>query len=459
MEATPGADRPRRLADDRLPDPRRRALLLRHVLPARAPPRDAVVPAAAGVGRRRPGGAPRRGARGAASASSTRLAERRSCRAAAGSRPTTDAARRRRSARSPATYDGRAAASAARRSSRRRWCSSCCCATTRAPATRTRSGWSRRTCEAMARGGIYDQLGGGFARYSVDADWVVPHFEKMLYDNALLLRVYAHLWRATGSDARAPGRPGDRRLDAARAAHRRGRLRLRAGRRHRRRRGRDLRVDARPARRGARRGGRRVGRGPAVSVTPGRHLRARRSTLQLPCRPRADAARWSAARAPAARGPRPSGPSRRATTRSWPPGTGSPSPRSPRPARCSTGPTWSQAAVAAADLLPRVHLVDGRLRRVSRDGVAGRPAGVLEDYADVAEGLLALYAVTGEPAWLRASRAACSTSCSIASATAGAGSSTPPTTAPTRSWPPCAARRTPPTTPRRPGRRPRPARC
>jgi uncharacterized protein YyaL (SSP411 family) len=56
------------------------------------------------------------------------------------------------------------------------------------------------TAHAMARGGLYDQLGGGFARYSVDADWVVPHFEKMLYDNALLLRVYAHLWRATGDD-------------------------------------------------------------------------------------------------------------------------------------------------------------------------------------------------------------------------------------------------------------------
>ena len=55
------------------------------------------------------------------------------------------------------------------------------------------------TCEAMARGGMYDQLAGGFARYSVDASWVVPHFEKMLYDNAQLLRVYLHLWRATGS--------------------------------------------------------------------------------------------------------------------------------------------------------------------------------------------------------------------------------------------------------------------
>ncbi|CAM5551296.1 hypothetical protein SGRIM128S_00146 [Streptomyces griseomycini] len=67
------------------------------------------------------------------------------------------------------------------------------------------------TCERMARGGIHDQLGGGFARYSVDRDWVVPHFEKMLYDNALLCRVYAHLWRATGS-SRPAGRSRHRRL-------------------------------------------------------------------------------------------------------------------------------------------------------------------------------------------------------------------------------------------------------
>ena len=56
----------------------------------------------------------------------------------------------------------------------------------------------QRTATAMARGGIYDQLAGGFARYSVDASWIVPHFEKMLYDNALLLRVYAHWARRTG---------------------------------------------------------------------------------------------------------------------------------------------------------------------------------------------------------------------------------------------------------------------
>jgi uncharacterized protein YyaL (SSP411 family) len=49
----------------------------------------------------------------------------------------------------------------------------------------------------MARGGIYDQVGGGFARYTVDAVWLVPHFEKMLYDNALLVRLGVHLWQAT----------------------------------------------------------------------------------------------------------------------------------------------------------------------------------------------------------------------------------------------------------------------
>src|SRR5436309_15068322 len=51
----------------------------------------------------------------------------------------------------------------------------------------------------MAKGGIYDQLGGGFHRYSVDAQWLVPHFEKMLYDNALLSRVYLHAYLVTGN--------------------------------------------------------------------------------------------------------------------------------------------------------------------------------------------------------------------------------------------------------------------
>ena len=56
------------------------------------------------------------------------------------------------------------------------------------------------TLDAMARGGIHDQVGGGFARYSVDSAWLVPHFEKMLYDNAQLARLYLWAWRELGED-------------------------------------------------------------------------------------------------------------------------------------------------------------------------------------------------------------------------------------------------------------------
>ena len=57
---------------------------------------------------------------------------------------------------------------------------------------------ARLTLDKMARGGMYDQVGGGFHRYSVDAVWLVPHFEKMLYDNALLPPVHADAFRLTG---------------------------------------------------------------------------------------------------------------------------------------------------------------------------------------------------------------------------------------------------------------------
>ena len=55
------------------------------------------------------------------------------------------------------------------------------------------------TLESMARGGIYDQLGGGFCRYSTDQYWSIPHFEKMLYDNGPLLRIYTDAWLITGN--------------------------------------------------------------------------------------------------------------------------------------------------------------------------------------------------------------------------------------------------------------------
>src|SRR5207249_1215672 len=56
----------------------------------------------------------------------------------------------------------------------------------------------RKTLDAMATGGLYDQIGGGFARYSTDERWLVPHFEKMLYDNALLTRTYLEAYQVTG---------------------------------------------------------------------------------------------------------------------------------------------------------------------------------------------------------------------------------------------------------------------
>jgi uncharacterized protein len=65
---------------------------------------------------------------------------------------------------------------------------------------RGETGVVERTLDGMLAGGIYDQLGGGFARYSVDAIWLVPHFEKMLYDNALLARAYLHGWQLLGHE-------------------------------------------------------------------------------------------------------------------------------------------------------------------------------------------------------------------------------------------------------------------
>ena len=74
------------------------------------------------------------------------------------------------------------------------------------------------TLTRMAEGGIYDQLGGGFARYSVDESWTIPHFEKMLYDNAQLLGIYAAAAAVTGEQAVRAHRRRDRRLGAARHA-------------------------------------------------------------------------------------------------------------------------------------------------------------------------------------------------------------------------------------------------
>jgi uncharacterized protein YyaL (SSP411 family) len=90
------------------------------------------------------------------------------------------------------------------------------------------------TLDAMARGGMYDQIGGGFHRYSTDTYWLVPHFEKMLYDNALLVPVYLEAHRLTGDSFFLCARgPGDARLDAAGDDASGWRSLLHAGRRQR----------------------------------------------------------------------------------------------------------------------------------------------------------------------------------------------------------------------------------
>ena len=182
-----------------------------------------------------------------------------------------------------------------------------------------------RTCAAMARGGIYDQLAGGFARYSVDASWVVPHFEKMLYDNALLLRVYAHWARRTGNPlARKVARETATVPDATTSARRH--VHLVAGRRHRRARGTDVRVDAAAVARRARRRRRALGR-KHCSPSP---RRARSSTAARCCSCRSTPttpARFERVRAGVGRRTGAGGRSPAATTRWSPRGTASRSPR------------------------------------------------------------------------------------------------------------------------------------
>ncbi|MGW2618074.1 thioredoxin domain-containing protein [Streptomyces sp. NPDC001500] len=264
---------------------------------------------------------------------------------------------------------------------------------------------ARDTCERMARGGIYDQLGGGFARYSVDRDWTVPHFEKMLYDNALLCRVYAHLWRATGSELA-------RRVALETADFMVRELRTEQG-------GFASALDA-DSDDGA---GRHV-EGAYYAWTPGQlkevlgeedaELAARHfgvteegtfehgsSVLQLPQQDGpADAERIESIRSRLfrARAERPAPGRDDKVVAAW---NGLAIAALAETGAYFDRPDLVDAALAAADLLVRLHLDDqARIARTSKDGQVGANAGVLEDYADVAEGFLALASVTGEGVWL-----------------------------------------------------------
>ena len=247
------------------------------------------------------------------------------------------------------------------------------------------------TLEAMARGGIHDQLAGGFARYSVDADWVVPHFEKMLYDNALLLGVYAR-W-ATPLGARTATGVADFLLSELRTAE--GGFAS------------ALDADSEGAEGtyyvwtpqqiadalGTEDGGWAAA---LLGVTDAGTFEHGTSTLQL----QVDADDWDRARRVllAAREHRVRPERDDKVVAAWNGLAIS--------GLCASGtlldrPDHVDAAVAAADLLQQVHWRDGRLRRVSRDGVVGSPAGVLEDYGCVAAGVLDLLQATGDARWLR----------------------------------------------------------
>ncbi|GAA2370221.1 thioredoxin domain-containing protein [Nonomuraea africana] len=252
---------------------------------------------------------------------------------------------------------------------------------------------SGRTLEAMARGGIYDQLGGGFARYSVDAEWVVPHFEKMLYDNALLLRVYTHWWRATGAplarrvaletadwllrEMRTPEGGFASALDADSEGEE-GRFYVWTPAQLREVLGEDAdwAVDL-------------------FEVTG--TFEHGSSVLQLLEDPD-DPARFARVRARlmAARDQRVRPGRDDKVVASW---NGLAVAALAETGTVFERPDLVEAARAAATLLAETHVTGDRLLRTSRDGRPGRNAGVLDDYANLAEGLIALYGVTGETPW------------------------------------------------------------
>jgi uncharacterized protein YyaL (SSP411 family) len=252
------------------------------------------------------------------------------------------------------------------------------------------------TCEAMARGGIYDQLGGGFSRYSVDATWTVPHFEKMLYDNALLAGVYTHLWRRTGTAlARRVAeetcefllrelRTAEGGLAASLDADSDGsegafyvwtpdQLREALGEDDG-----DFAVRAfGVTETGTFEHGTSVLRRLADPEDQERFDRIRgvlltaREGRNRPARDDKVVAAWNgmAIGALAEAGV------------------------------LFDRPDLLTAATQVAELLVLVHYADGRLLRTSKDGVAGPSAGLLEDYACVAAGLLKLSGLTGESRW------------------------------------------------------------
>jgi uncharacterized protein YyaL (SSP411 family) len=255
-----------------------------------------------------------------------------------------------------------------------------------------------RTAAAMARGGIYDQIAGGFARYSVDDSWVVPHFEKMLYDNALLLRAYAHLARRTGNQlARRVTRETARfmidelgadgmfvsSLDADAAGVE------------------GLTYAWTPGQLTEVLGG---DDGPWAAslfgVTEAGTFEHGSSVLQLPADPD-DPGRFDRVRTAllAARSIRPQPGRDDKVVTAW---NGWGITALAEASVALDEPEFLDAAMRCARVLLGLHIADGRLRRASLGGRVGDSAAILEDHATLATGLLTLHQITGESAWLDA---------------------------------------------------------
>ncbi|TNM37348.1 thioredoxin domain-containing protein [Nocardioides albidus] len=265
-----------------------------------------------------------------------------------------------------------------------------------------------RTVAAMAGSGMYDQIGGGFARYAVDRGWVVPHFEKMLYDNAQLLGLYARLGTALGDrvatetadfllrelrtaeggfasalDADSPAEPGEHAHEGTFYVWTPTQLVAVLGP-----------DDGAWA-------------AELFGVTADGTFEHGTSTLQLRHFPQdtADRARLDGVRRRllAAREERPRPARDDKVVAAW---NGLAITGLVDAGRRLGRPDYLRAAIDAGELLERLHLsVDGetgaRVLRVSRDGVAGTHAGVLEDYGCVASGFLALAQATADARWLR----------------------------------------------------------
>ncbi|QDO89103.1 thioredoxin domain-containing protein [Ornithinimicrobium ciconiae] len=273
--------------------------------------------------------------------------------------------------------------------------------------TGSTSAWRmlEETATAMARGGLYDQIGGGFARYAVDRSWVLPHFEKMLYDNAQLLRFYAHLWQAAG---RVEGADATRHL-AGRVVRETAEFLLRELRTSEGGLASSLDADTEgvegatyvwtPAQLtavlGAEDGARAA---ELLVVTLGGTFEHGASTLQLPVEP-SDPTWWDGVRTKlkAARDQRPQPDLDDKVVTAW---NGLAIAALAEAGWLLEEPAWVQAAVDAATLVVESHVVDGRLRRSSRKGQVGVAEGVAEDHGDLIEGLVVLHAVTAQTRWL-----------------------------------------------------------